>query len=198
LSVVVDLPFTVSTLLPAFTMPVCKTVMWSMHHASTGAFFRVGTIMKSILKTISMALASVLLCTQLAEARTRPVKRQAAPPTVDVSVDISQQTMNVRVNGLPYATWKVSTARAGYYTPRGTFRAQSLARMHYSRKYDNAAMPNSVFFHYGYAIHATGAIRSLGRPASHGCVRLHPTNAAKLFALVQQHGMRRTRIRLVD
>jgi lipoprotein-anchoring transpeptidase ErfK/SrfK len=70
--------------------------------------------------------------------------------------------------------------------------------MHYSRKYDNAPMPHSVFFHYGYAIHATDAVKALGRPASHGCVRLSPANASKLFALVKQHGSGRTRIKLVD
>jgi lipoprotein-anchoring transpeptidase ErfK/SrfK len=55
-----------------------------------------------------------------------------------------------------------------------------------------------VFFHGGYAIHATGAIRNLGRPASHGCVRLHPSNAAALYSLVQQYGPRRTRITLTN
>jgi lipoprotein-anchoring transpeptidase ErfK/SrfK len=66
--------------------------------------------------------------------------------------------------------------------------------MHYSRKYDNSPMPHSIFFLGGYAIHATNYVKYLGRPASHGCIRLHPRNAAKLYALVQKHGMKSTRV----
>ena len=46
-------------------------------------------------------------------------------------------------------------------------------------------MPHSIFFSGGYAIHGSYEISRLGRPASHGCIRLHPSNAATLFALVQ-------------
>ena len=134
-----------------------------------------------------------------AEAARKPNKRAPRlPPAVRVHIDISSQSMSVNVNGWPYGYWRVSTARPGYYTPRGNFGVQRTAKTYYSRKYDNAPMPNSVFFHGGYAIHATGAIRSLGRPASHGCVRLHPSNAAALYALVQKYGPRRTRITLTD
>lgn len=106
--------------------------------------------------------------------------------------------MAVNVNGWPYGRWKVSTARSGYYTPRGSWRPFLLKRMHYSRKYDNAPMPNSIFFLGGYAIHATYHVKQLGRPASHGCIRLHPTNAAKLYAIVQKHGLRSTRITITN
>ncbi|TIU35663.1 MAG: L,D-transpeptidase, partial [Mesorhizobium sp.] len=90
--------------------------------------------------------------------------------------------------------WSVSTARPGYFTPRGSYRPQWTARMWYSRKYDNSPMPYSVFFHGGYAIHGTGAVRHLGRPASHGCVRLHPANAATFYAMVKEAGFGNTRI----
>lgn len=106
--------------------------------------------------------------------------------------------MSVRVNGWYYGRWKVSTARRGYHTPRGAYRVQRTARVYYSKKYDNAPMPNSVFFKGGYAIHGSYHIKSLGRPASHGCVRLHPTNAAKLYNLVLKYGKRATRIVIVD
>jgi lipoprotein-anchoring transpeptidase ErfK/SrfK len=81
--------------------------------------------------------------------------------------------------------WRVSTARKGYYTPTGTFHPYSLQLMHYSRKYDNAPMPHSIFFSGGYAIHATPHTGALGRPASHGCVRLSPANAATLYSIVK-------------
>jgi lipoprotein-anchoring transpeptidase ErfK/SrfK len=121
-----------------------------------------------------------------------------ASAKVDVSIDVSSQTMRVSVDGSHYATWRVSTGREGYYTPRGSFRPYVLRKMHYSRKYDMTPMPHSIFFRGGYAIHATGAVKSLGRPASHGCVRLSPTNAAKLFSLVRQYGMKSTRISIRD
>ena len=114
--------------------------------------------------------------------------------SVQVVIDISTQTMTVDVSGSHYATWRVSTARNGYYTPRGSFRPYVLRKMHYSRKYDMTPMPHSIFFRGGYAIHATNAVKALGRPASHGCIRLSPGNAQKLFGLVKQYGMKKTRI----
>ena len=109
-------------------------------------------------------------------------------------IDLSDQTMRVTVNGWQRYTWKVSTARRGYVTPVGTYRAQRLEKMWYSRKYDMSPMPHSIFFHGGYAIHGTGYIKRLGTPASHGCVRLHPDNARALYALVKQNGMQNIRI----
>jgi hypothetical protein len=81
----------------------------------------------------------------------------------------------------------VSTARRGYRTPNGSYRPQRLARKWFSRKYDWSPMPYSIFFDGGYAIHGSYEISHLGRPASHGCIRLHPNNAAVLFALVKEH-----------
>ena len=58
-------------------------------------------------------------------------------------------------------------------------------------------MPWSVFFHGGYAVHGTTAVRRLGRPASHGCVRLHPANAKIFYKLVQQNGKENTLVSIV-
>jgi lipoprotein-anchoring transpeptidase ErfK/SrfK len=66
--------------------------------------------------------------------------------------------------------------------------------MHYSSKYENSPMPHSVFFRGGYAIHGTNYVKRLGRPASHGCIRLAPSNAATLYKLIRRHGMKKTRI----
>lgn len=111
-------------------------------------------------------------------------------------IDISSQKMKVYVNGKAKYSWPVSTARRGYRTPIGSFRPTRMHRKYYSRKYNNSPMPNSIFFRGGYAIHGTGAIKSLGRPASHGCIRLHPANARALFNLVRAHGPRNTSIRI--
>jgi hypothetical protein len=84
--------------------------------------------------------------------------------------------------------WPISSARDGYVTPDGTFRPQSLQSMHYSKKYYDSPMPHSIFFAGGYAIHGTYETRWLGRPASHGCVRISPDHAAILFDMVKAEG----------
>jgi lipoprotein-anchoring transpeptidase ErfK/SrfK len=110
------------------------------------------------------------------------------------SIDVSSQTMTVKKHGRVLYTWPVSTARKGYVTPRGQYRPTRMHRMWYSRKYDMSPMPYSIFFRGGYAIHGTNYVKQLGRPASHGCVRLHTANAAKLYSLVKQVGASNTRI----
>lgn len=117
-----------------------------------------------------------------------------ARPLIVAAVDISAQTMTVTRNGTVVDRWQVSTAGNGYTTPTGRYRPTRLHRMWYSKKYHNSPMPFSIFFRGGYAIHGTGSVRRLGSPASHGCIRLHPRNAAKLYAMVQQAGPRNTSI----
>jgi lipoprotein-anchoring transpeptidase ErfK/SrfK len=118
-------------------------------------------------------------------------------PIMVARIDLSDQTMNVYVQDQLTYTFKVSTARGGYITPVGRYKAEWLSRYHRSRKYDNAPMPWAVFFHGGYAVHGTTEIRRLGRPASHGCVRLHPENAKIFFSLVKNIGMENTLITVV-
>lgn len=115
---------------------------------------------------------------------------------VDIKVNLTTQRMNVSVNGSHYATYKISSGRRGYTTPTGRYRVQRMTRMHYSRKYHNSPMPNSIFYHGGFAIHGTRSISRLGRVASHGCVRLHPSNARQLYNLVRSEGHRSTKIRV--
>ncbi|MBX9458943.1 MAG: L,D-transpeptidase [Rhizobium sp.] len=114
--------------------------------------------------------------------------------TITAKISISSQTMTVMHNGMVKYKWKVSTGRRGYITPVGSYRAYWASRHHRSRKYDNAPMPFAIFFKGGYAVHATYDVKRLGRPASHGCVRLHPSNAAKFFSLAQQYGLKNTRV----
>jgi hypothetical protein len=109
---------------------------------------------------------------------------------VTVSVNLSSQTMHVTSRAGESYTWAISSGRAGFNTPRGYYKPTMLKRMHYSRKYHMSPMPHSIFFRGGYAIHGTGEVGRLGRPASHGCIRLAPGNAAKLFAMVQKEGAR--------
>ena len=109
-------------------------------------------------------------------------------------VNLSTQTMTISQDGSVRYQWKVSTARRGYSTPIGSYSAKSLDIDHRSRKYHNSPMPYSVFFKGGYAVHGTNEVRNLGRPASHGCIRLHPDNAAVFFSLAQKYGLRNTKV----
>ena len=117
-----------------------------------------------------------------------------ADASILIKVSRASQRMSVQVDGEALYTWRVSTGRGVYGTPGGSYRPQTLARRWFSSKYHNAPMPYSIFFHRGYAIHGTSSISQLGGRASHGCVRLHPSNAATLFRLVQREGMDNTRI----
>ncbi len=112
---------------------------------------------------------------------------------VVITVDKGTQRMTVTVDGSERYTWAVSTGLAGG-PPNGTYRPQRLERSWYSHMFGMAPMPHSIFFHGAYAIHGTTVVSRLGHRASHGCVRLHPDNAATLFALVQQQGPANTRI----
>jgi len=114
---------------------------------------------------------------------------------VNVRVDIAAQRMQVTTSDGESYNWAISSGRKGFRSPNGIYRPTRLEKSWYSRKF-GGAMPHSVFFRGGYAIHGTTAVGALGRPASHGCIRLHPAHAAKLFALVKKHGAGGTRIAL--
>jgi lipoprotein-anchoring transpeptidase ErfK/SrfK len=120
----------------------------------------------------------------------------AAQAQVVAKINLSTQRMQVYVDGSARYSWPVSTARAGHRTPTGTFRPTALVRYHRSSIYDGSPMPYSIFFLRGYAIHGSYETKHLGRPASHGCIRLHPSNAAALYSLVQRHGAGNTVIKI--
>lgn len=141
------------------------------------------------MRTLNLALAilAVLLLSPAAAVAAR----------LNVVINLSSQTMRVETDGRAVYRWPVSTARKGYRTPTGTFRPQRLERVWYSTIYHRSPMPWSIFFHRGYAIHGTTEVKNLGRPASHGCVRLHPDNARTLFELVLAYGKGKTSIVIV-
>jgi hypothetical protein len=114
---------------------------------------------------------------------------------VHVSINKTTQRMTVSVDGQERYSWPVSTGMSGYATPAGSFTPSRLAKEHYSKEWDDAPMPHSIFFtDAGHAIHGSLAVRQLGSPASHGCVRLAPANAGTLFKLVEAEGLGNTRI----
>jgi lipoprotein-anchoring transpeptidase ErfK/SrfK len=133
------------------------------------------------------------LCASLAAALAG-LLASAAGAHVLVNVDKSSQQMTVSVDGAPRYRFTVSTGRPGHGTPSGTFHPQRMELSWFSKEYYNSPMPHSIFFHGGFAIHGSYEIDALGGPASHGCIRLHPDNAATLYALVQREGMEATTI----
>ncbi|MBA9068310.1 lipoprotein-anchoring transpeptidase ErfK/SrfK [Methylobacterium sp. RAS18] len=134
-----------------------------------------------------------------APARDMAKPAVAAPARVLITVDKATQRMRVTVAGKLRYSWAVSTGRAPYKTPAGTFRPFRLEKEHYSREWDDAPMPYSIFFTAaGHAIHASNATRQLGRPASHGCVRLAPSHAAALFTLVRAEGPAATKVTITN
>ena len=131
-----------------------------------------------------------------ASVEVQPRDEAAEPAIRDIvaRVDISDQRMYVYVNGALSQTFTVSTAGRGYVTPTGSWKPTRMHTMWHSRKYNNAPMPHSIFFHAGYAVHATDQLARLGTPASHGCVRLHPDDARTLFSMVLAAGRANTEI----
>ena len=112
-----------------------------------------------------------------------------------INIDKSRQEMTVFVDGIEQYTWPVSTGGPGYATPSGSFTASSMNEVWYSKQWDNAPMPNSIFFtKEGHAIHGSYETKKLGRAVSHGCVRLAPENAKTLYALVEEQGLENTKV----
>jgi hypothetical protein len=138
------------------------------------AFFAIGS---------RLIAAALFFCGPCAAARAELV----------ITVDKTAQQMTVSQDGALLYTWPVSTGRSGYDTPNGSFKPSSMERQHYSREWDDAPMPNSIFFTpEGHAIHGTYEPRRLGRAVSHGCVRLSRKNAATLYDLVAAEGLEST------
>ena len=135
------------------------------------------------------AVAALVLCAF--------VSVQPARAELSIDIDKSTQQMAVSLNGEPLFVWPVSTGAAGYDTPSGTFTPFRMEKDHFSKEWDDAPMPHSVFFTTrGHAIHGSNHLKAIGTPASHGCVRLAPRNAKILFDLVKQEGMAKTRVTL--
>jgi hypothetical protein len=121
----------------------------------------------------------------------------AAQANVSITVDKNAQQMTVAVDGVERYHWPVSTGIPSYETPNGSFRTFRMEEDHFSKEFDDAPMPHSIFFtKIGHAIHGTDSVSRLGSPASHGCVRLSRAHAATLYDLVQREGVLKTTVTL--
>jgi len=117
------------------------------------------------------------------------------PSNIVINIDKTKQQMTVFLDGVESYNWPVSTGKAGYSTPSGTFTAMSMNEVWYSKEWDNAPMPHAIFFMKdGHAIHGSYEVKNLGKPASHGCVRISPQNATTLYDLVAKAGLKNTQV----
>lgn len=140
---------------------------------------------KGKMRSLLVAFTAIVLLSGTAEAK------------VAITVDKDSQLMTVEVDGVQRYRWPVSSGLPSYETPNGSFRAFRMEEDHYSKEFDDAPMPHSIFFtKSGHAIHGTDSVGRLGSPASHGCVRLSRANASTLYALVQQQGVLNTTVTL--
>lgn len=117
-----------------------------------------------------------------------------ASAAVEARIHVASQRMEVLVDGIKAGEYVVSTGKKGHRTPLGDYKPTRMHKKYYSKKYHNSPMPNSIFIVGGVALHGTNDLRHLGKPASHGCIRLHPKDAAALYGLVKDHGMGNTKV----
>ena len=115
--------------------------------------------------------------------------------TVVAKIDLSSQRMQVYVNGKRKYVWRVSTGKKGWRTPKGSFQPYSLRKKYFEKRW-NMRLPYLVMINYsgGIGIHGTYQTGKLGRPASHGCIRLSVGNAAKFYGLVKKYGLSNSRV----
>jgi hypothetical protein len=137
----------------------------------------------------------VLACEEKSKGSVQAAAQLAHPASVLIDIDKSTQQVTVFADGVAKYRWPVSTGRRGYSTPSGTYTALSMNEVWYSKEWDNAPMPHAIFFMKdGHAIHGSYEVRNLGKPASHGCVRISPQNATILFDLVKRAGLQNTQV----
>jgi lipoprotein-anchoring transpeptidase ErfK/SrfK len=138
---------------------------------------------------------NVLACEEKSKGSRAAAQPVNPTSTVLIDIDKSKQEVTVFVDGVQKYQWPVSTGKRGYATPSGTYTALSMNEVWYSKEWDNAPMPHAIFFMKdGHAIHGSYEVRNLGKPASHGCVRISPQNATILFDLVKNAGLPNTQV----
>lgn len=168
-----------------------EKIRYALEHETSFLAVRLKVLMKAHTDYVSLLLEKEKKRQEKLRRIARKKQRQ-----VLVKIDISQQRMRVYKGDKLLYKWKISSGKKGHATPRGKYKAMYTVKDYKSRAYNNAPMPYSVFFKYGYAIHGTKSVKRLGNRASHGCVRLHTANAKKFYNLVRKVGKKNTSIRI--
>ncbi|MBK5198239.1 MAG: L,D-transpeptidase [Methyloceanibacter sp.] len=141
---------------------------------------------------------NALVCDGAAVRKATADAANPIPSSILITIDKATQSMTVLIDGMRKYDWPVSTGKRGYFTPSGTYTATSMNEIWYSKEWDNAPMPHAIFFMKdGHAIHGSYEVKHLGKPASHGCVRIAPQNATILYDLVKKTGLENTQVVLI-
>jgi hypothetical protein len=140
---------------------------------------------------VAVAAFALLISVGPAEARVSVRHGQAAkavpealpPGPLSIIVSIPDQRLTLFGGSTPIATSRVSTGTPGHSTPSGVFSVIQKKRWHRSNLYSAAPMPFMQRITWsGIALHA-GVVP--GYPASHGCIRLPPAFAQRLWHLTR-------------
>jgi hypothetical protein len=135
------------------------------------------------------------VCAEKTAVQLAPQAINPAAPTIVINIDKTKQRMTILLDGVQRYDWPVSTGKAGYSTPSGSYTPISMNKVWYSKEWDNAPMPHSIFYtEDGHAIHGSYDVKHLGKAASHGCVRLSPQNAITLYTLIEKSGLKNTQV----
>ena len=172
------------------TMKILQTVCVFLSPHLRKTRFKYAARTRALLMLAAIFAPSFVAAEQIVE--------RASSSEIIVQVSLSSQTMKVYQSGVARHEWPVSTARVGKVTPKGSWTAKWLSKNHKSSRYNNAPMPYSIFYNGNFAVHGTDQVDRLGSPASAGCIRLHPQNAAVLFALVDAVGLKNTTISVIN
>lgn len=162
---------------------------------SRNQIFATGLMLCQVRSQSLMRISHIPRLAEIALATFMAASVAPAAASVVVTIDKSTQRMTVEVDNHLRWIWPVSTGQLGHDTPNGRYTAFRMEADHFSKEWDDAPMPHSIFFSpTGHAIHGYLNTRRIGSPASHGCVRLEPANAAKLYELVEQQGLPNTKV----
>lgn len=165
---------------------------------------------KRIMKARSSLLAIILVVLAASAwyfvAGSRPAPATTAPTDNDYSivVDLSDRQLYVLNQGTVVHTYPVAVGMKSHPTPRGRFAIEHVVWNPYWHPPDAAwADGKSVqepgpdnpmgrvkmfFQEPDYFIHGTPEEDSVGRPDSHGCVRMYQDDAISLARQVMAHG----------
>ena len=127
-------------------------------------------------------------CSSSSAPPSAPASPAAARAQKAIVVSLSQQRMWVYKGDTVVLTSLVSTGRAGFETPTGTFSiltklpSQTMSGVIGGEYYNVPDVPNVMYFtNEGHALHGTYWHNNFGTPMSHGCVNLPMDVAAWLY-----------------
>ncbi|HLH88038.1 MAG TPA: L,D-transpeptidase family protein [Xanthobacteraceae bacterium] len=146
-----------------------------------------GGVAAAALLTASTASAVDDAHKKPAHAKREAKKKEPPPKPLQaplIEVSIANQRLTLYDKGEVIAHAPVSTGMAGHRTPTGVFSVLEKEVFHRSNIYSGAPMPYMQRITWsGVALHA-GVLP--GYPASHGCIRMPPAFAIKLFHMTER------------